>query len=149
MKRWKSISFLFFLGVLAYALNCHVMAQPSAEYLKAIRSVETLRIVVNQSYHKADGIELPFEDEAQRFLEYAGVTVVGVDAKDYDLTLRIRVDGAAKSLRYTLSGQNQLSSSLGVRYSGASVSGIISLEIPGLPSYKKSFRFQKSRKVMI
>ncbi len=130
MERWRFLNFLASLYVFVCVLNCYAIAQPVEEQHRALRSAKTVRIVVDQSYGKAKGISLPFEDVARRVLEYAGLKTSGVDAKDYDVTLRIQAQGRAESFTYTPGG---------TLYSGASVSGVISLEIPGISACKKSF----------
>ena len=97
----------------------------------AFRHTRTVKIMVEQSYGEAEGVSLPFEDIARRLCRYAGLEVVGVDAEDYDVTLKIQAKGSAVRAMYI---------PIGYQYSGASLSGSISLEIPRIPAYKKSFK---------
>ena len=129
MKRGKLVIFLIFLSMFLYLMNGYSTAQPSEEQFTAFRSAKTVRIIVNQFYGEAKGVSLPFEYVAGRLLQkYARLKVVKADAKNYDVTLSIEAKGEAKSSeRYP------------TNYSGASLSGTISLEIPNIPVYKKSF----------
>jgi HEAT repeat protein len=101
------------------------------EQIKALHSAKTVRIVVSQSYEKAEDISLPFEDLAGKLFKYAGLKVVGADVKDYDVALKVQAKGKPLG---TVQTEKK------IKYSGASLSGTISLEIPRLPDYKKSFK---------
>ncbi len=98
----------------------------------AYRHTRTIRIIVKQSYDKAKDVSLPFEDVARRICRYAGLKVVNADADDYDVVLKIQAKGSAINAFYfgTIDGYH---------YSGASLSGIISLKAPIIPAYEKSF----------
>ena len=98
----------------------------------AFRHTKTVKIIVNQSYGEAEGVSLPFEDIARRLCQYAGLQVVEAEAEDYDVTLKIQAKGEAEGNFYT-------GSISGYQYSGASLSGTITLKIPGIPAYKKYF----------
>ena len=97
----------------------------------AFRHTKTVKIMVEQSYGEAKGVSLPFEDIARRLCQYAGLQIVETDAKNYDVTLKIKTNGRALGALYK-PGTFQ--------YSGASLSGTISLEIPRIPAYEKSFK---------
>jgi len=101
----------------------------SKEQIDAFRTAKTVRIVVNQSYGEAEGVSLPFEDTAKKFLEYAGLRVVSA-TENYDLMLKIEAEGQALGANYQYAGW---------LYTGASLSGSISLEAQGVPAYRKSF----------
>jgi HEAT repeat protein len=102
------------------------------EQIEAFRSAKTARISVKQSYRYARGVILPYEDIAGTiFKDYAKLTLVGSDATDYDLDIKITAGGSAISSNY--------GSIYGTLYAGASVYGTISLEIPGIPAYEKKF----------
>jgi len=130
LKKWKVGSFLISLSVFICFLNGYVTAQPTDEQLEAFRSVKTVRIIVDQSYSEAEGVSLPFEEVTKRFLESAGLKVVGSDVKMCDATLRIEAEGEALGASYR---------NFGYQYTGAKLSGDISFEIPGVLPYKKFF----------
>jgi hypothetical protein len=89
--------------------------------------MQKVRVVVEESYGVAGGVSLPFEDKARDLLKYAGIKVVGADAEDYDITLRIQAKGRARAPYHHIT------------YSSASLYGLISLEIKGVPVYSDSF----------
>jgi len=101
------------------------------EQIKVLRSAKSVRIVVNQSYDKAKDVSLPFEDWTGKLLKNAGLKVAGTDAKRYDATIKIQTRGKPLGAVYSLERYE---------YSGASLSGTISFEIPNIPSYKESFQ---------
>jgi len=101
------------------------------ELLQALRSVKTVKIVVNQSYDKAEDVSLPFEDWTGKLFQYAGIKVVGAEAKRYDASIEIKANGKPLGAVYSLERYE---------YSGASLSGMISIEIPNVQPYKKSFK---------
>lgn len=139
MKKFRYVIFSIFLIVFFIALNSYVMAQLTEEQLEAFRSAKTVRIVVEQSYGKVGGVSLPFEEVAKRFLgKYAGLKVVVTEGEHYDLKLKIEASGWARGAEYE---QDRLikTGKTQYLYTGASLRGSISLEIPGIPSYKKSF----------
>lgn len=100
------------------------------------RNTRTVKITVKQSYGKAEDVSLPFEAVAQKLAKYAGLNLVGADDKDYDVTLKIQARGNARGAYYTRSFPYSLA---GYQYSGAFLSGMITLEIPGIRTYKKTF----------
>lgn len=126
------------LCALLLILGNYAQAQSSKEkpltkeQIEAFRSAKTARISVEQSYRYARGVKLPFEDVAGRiFKNYANLTLVGSDATDYDLNIKITASGRAVGSNYGLGP--------GTLYTGASVYGKISLEISGIPVYEKKF----------
>jgi len=58
------------------AINCSTVSKLSKEQIETFQHAKTVRITVEQSYGIAKDVSLPFEDLAQRLLEYAGVKVV-------------------------------------------------------------------------
>jgi hypothetical protein len=97
--------------------------------METFQHAKTVRITVEQSYGIAKGVSLPFEDLAQRLLEYAGVSVVGSDEKGYDATLRIQAKGAPIGAKYNL----------GYFYTGARLKGEILFAIQDSRPFKKTF----------
>lgn len=130
MKKPKFVIFSISLISCFIALNSYVTAQPTKEQIEAFRSAKTVRLVIEQSYGEASGVSLPFKDFTLRLLGYSGLDVVEADSEDYDLNLKIEAKGIAASSRYKTYGR---------LYTGASLSGSISIEIPGVPVYKKTF----------
>ncbi len=101
----------------------------------AFRHTRTVKIIVKQSYGEAKDVSPPFEAVAQKLVKYAGLSLVGADAKGYDVTLKIQARGNAMGASYI--GRSRLD---GYQYSGAFLSGMITLEIPGIHTYKKTFK---------
>ena len=102
------------------------------EQIEAFRAAKTARISVEQSYRYERGVKLPYEDLASTiFKNYANLTLVGSDATDYDLNIKITASGRAVGSNYGMGP--------GLLYTGASVYGTISLEISGIPVYEKKF----------
>jgi hypothetical protein len=97
----------------------------------AFRNTSTIKLTIKQSYGIAQDVILPFKGTAKRVLEeHAGLRVVGPEAKDYDVILKIKVKGKPIEAFYQ---------PMEWHFSGAFLSGLITLEIPGMDSYKKSF----------
>lgn len=139
MKKQYFAIHLIVLAMFVFPLNSFVMAQPSNEQIEAFRFGKTVRILVDQSYQsygKIIEVSLPFEDVARKLLEYAGYRVVMPDDKDFDLKLMIEAKEEARAASYSYGVG---SSRTGTFYTGASLSGFISLSIQGIPDYKKSF----------
>jgi len=88
-----------------------------------------IRLIVDQSYEGADQISLPFYWRTKSMLEHTGFKVVAKDATDYDATFAIEAEGTPKGANYI---------SIGWRWSGASIRGVISLSTP---EEKLSWRF--------
>lgn len=101
------------------------------EQLHALRSAKTIKIFVNQSYEKAENVSLPFEDWTGKLFQYAGFKVVGTEAKRYDAAIKIKTKGNPLGAVYSLERYE---------YSGASLSGTISIEIRNVQPYVESFR---------
>lgn len=135
MKRWKMVGFFITLSIFCAFLNDQALAGLSEEQIKAFRSIKSVRIVVDQAYGEAEGVSLPFKDVVQRVLGYAGVKVVGADSKEYDATLKIEARGKAKGIEYSRFGIGPGT----FYYTGADLSGVISLKSPGIPVHKKTF----------
>jgi HEAT repeat protein len=119
------------------SLNGRVNALPSEEQLKAFQSVKTVKIIVEQSYGAAKGVNLPFEEVTGRLFGYAGIKVVKADAKEYDATITIKARGEAQGKNYRPPGNDY--GLYEYSYSGAFLSGTISSAISGINDYKKTF----------
>jgi len=94
------------------------------ERIKALNSVKRVRVAVIQSYEKAAELNLPFEDWTRKLLEYAGRKALEAEARHYDMAITIRAKGKPLGAVYSLERYE---------YSGASLSGSISIELPNLP----------------
>jgi HEAT repeat protein len=130
---------LGFMSMLIFAFKTDSIAQPTEEQLNAFRSAKTVRIIVYQFYGEAEDVILPFEEIASRLFQNAGLKVVSADAKEYDVTLFIKVEGKAMGGEYhsmDVNGEVEHSSH---HYAGASLKGSIALISIGLPDYKKDF----------
>ncbi|MDA2914520.1 hypothetical protein MYX77_11315, partial [Acidobacteriia bacterium AH_259_A11_L15] len=88
-----------------------------------------LRVLIEQGYGEAD-IELPFEQLVEEILAPAGVELLGSEATTFDATLTIKVRGRAHGGEYR---------GPGFLYSGALVSGTISLEGREGPALERDF----------
>jgi len=75
---------------------------------QAFRDAKRVRVVVRQTYEKADKVSLPFYEYAEKILNYAGLSVVEEDATTYDVTISIEAKGIPGSARYrgTISGSH-------------------------------------------
>jgi hypothetical protein len=139
MKKLNEILFLLFLNIFFLYLCGDVVAQPNDLQLKAFRTAKTVQIVVGQTYGIAKDVNLPFEDVAHSLFEYAGLKVVSLDVNNYDLKIKINANGKAIGEIYRGYG-NTGSAYL---YTGASLNGSISFEIPDIPTYKQYFEGYK------
>lgn len=161
MKRSKFSSALLSLGVCLYILDVSATANASDEHISTPLSVNTVRVIVNERYGSLPNLSLPFQQLAIEILKSARFQIVGADAKNYDATLEINVQGNAIPAVYTLSGRPLLppeytspgDSSLpgdlyeGIHYTGVSIEGVISLEIHSDPVNRDSSLFRESRRV--
>ena len=129
MMKSKYVIISIYLVTSLLAVNCSTVSKLSKEQVETFQHAKTVRITVEQSYGKAEGVSLPFEDLAQTLLKYAGVRVVGPDEKGYDATLRIQAKGTPLGAKYNL----------GYFYTGAKLKGKLLFEIQGSPAFKKKF----------
>lgn len=130
MGKTKFVIFLISLIAFFISLNGYAIAQLTEEQLEAFRSAKTVKIVVNQSYGEAKDVNLPFEEVMQSIVKYIGLKKMTSDVKDCDLTIEIKAKGKALSGYYTPGG---------LAYTGASLSGSISLKAQGVQVYQLSF----------
>lgn len=77
-----------------------LMSKLKNERKRELRNIETIKIIVNESYGKAKNVSLPFYDVAYRLAKYANLQVVDSDAKKYDAILQIKAVGEAIGTRY-------------------------------------------------
>ena len=108
-------------------------------YYYIINKCRTARIIVKQSYFndELDNLSLPFYSLSANLLnKYAGLDILNQDTENCDIILRINSRGKALRGEYKEVGGNDI----GWLYLGASLEGTILFEIPGILSYKKSFK---------
>ncbi len=135
MKVLKASVVSVFVALLAFGLIA-LHAQESRRSQRRLspadkelfRKVKVIRVVVEQTYEKADKVRLPFYEYAEKFLEYAGFQTVKGDAKTYDATLHIKARGIAGGANYSPSGLPGLGGG-SWHWTSARVSGTISLSV--------------------
>ena len=128
-------AYILLTGALSQSAGQREFALPEGQ-LAALRAARVVRILVEQDYGGAKAIVLPFEEPARLLLQFAGLRISDGDIPSDGLTLRISVAGHALSARYGPSGGLPV-------YSGARLSGTISLEVAGSPSLTRSFSAEK------
>lgn len=64
MKRCSFVSLLIALTIFTCVLSAY--PQPTDNWLNEFRYVTAVRIIVNESYGRASGVSLPFEDVTRR-----------------------------------------------------------------------------------
>lgn len=125
--------------------------QLSSKQREAFRSIKTVRIIVDQSYSNAYRVTLPFCDVARIIFRHCGIEEKIFDAKYSFGTMTIKAEGRALAAEYYIhlgtdwrGGLDKaipiLGNSVGYRYSGADLSGCISLEVPEVSVYEKAFK---------
>jgi len=107
----------------------------------AVKNTETIKITVKQSYSSdfssSESISLrSFSEMAERVFGGAGLKAVSADVGKADVILKIQAKGRALGAMY----KDNIGVSSSYRYTGASLSGTISLKVPGIPVIKKSFK---------
>jgi hypothetical protein len=107
----------------------------------AFRNVKKICIIVNLISPHVKNDEIGFESTAHYFLKHSGLKVVTAEENEADAKLRIKANVRALSAQYKheMFIKERFMKSLTL-YSGASMSGTISLEVPGSYVYKKTFR---------
>ena len=135
MKRRYVVIVAPVLIALFYSLTgCAATGPPSEEQRNAFRAAKTVWVSI--SLYEPEGADpiFPFENVSQRLLSYAGLTIVG-DASACDLTMEIRATLKAVSASYSSEGHGTSHH----YYSGAYVSGAISLRSASGIVYRKAF----------
>jgi len=87
------------------------------------RNVKNAKLVINQNYGEAGKIALPFEKDIELYLNYAGIKI---DSIDYNLIVRINIEGVALSSRYTSYNNSKNEYKI---YSGAQLKGSFEFEV--------------------
>jgi hypothetical protein len=147
MKLIRSIIYLTIIATLLSILNCcsttgksNIIIKPKKDDIEKLRTVKTMRIVIDQSYKYGKDKTIPFdkifhkppfEEMTQKFAEYAELKVVTSDSEHCDMEFNIKSEGVAVGAPYTVYGHS---------YSGANVSGKVVLEIQNKPVYQISFK---------
>ncbi len=128
------------MNILFFSSNNSIGARLTEDQLKAFRSEKTVRIKVDQTYGKAEGVSLPFESISKRLFQYAGIEVKRANSENYqsNLLLWIQANGEAFGANY---GSPTYPA---ICYVGASLSGTISFIIPNSPPYTHSFEATKN-----
>lgn len=106
----------------------------------AYRQAKIVQVMATQLFYQKNpdgdssaitGVSLPIESLTRRLLsEHANVNAVGPDAKSFTATLNVKTEGVALGNAY---GTETL------HYTGASLSGKLSFDLPGYPSFKRVF----------
>ena len=106
----------------------------------AFRHTKTIRIIVNQSFDKAKNKDFysTLKELPQKLFERAGLKIIEGDENEADVIFRINSDWIAIGGYYT-------GDFSGYFYTGASVSGTISLHAAGIPPIIKSFKWRKDK----
>ncbi|MFB0566676.1 MAG: HEAT repeat domain-containing protein [Candidatus Aminicenantaceae bacterium] len=106
---------------------------------QAFRHTRTAKIIVEKSFWGAEAAFIPFEDHAKKFIKNAGLHLVETDDDDYDVVLKLQAKGEPRGASYIPEGSGGNRRSV-YRYTGASLSGTVILEVPGLHTFKKTFK---------
>ena len=149
MKK-KIVILTISLCVLLLILNNYSIAQTTEEQqltkeqLEAFRSAKIVRLEIKQSYAEAEGVSCRFFEKLTRKVleDYAQCEVVGLDAEEFDLTIKINATGQALSRAYKyiyFYKNTRIYNYPHIFYPGATISGTIELEIQGIPPYTKTF----------
>ncbi|MBI3195447.1 MAG: HEAT repeat domain-containing protein [Ignavibacteriae bacterium] len=106
----------------------------------AYRQAKVVQVIATQLFYQKNpdgdssaitGVSLPIESLTRRLLaEHANVTAVGPDAKSFTATLNVKTEGVALGNNYGTDIWH---------FTGASLSGKLSFDLPGYPSFKRSF----------
>jgi HEAT repeat protein len=135
MKNIRFRVLIFFLILITCTINSY--SQLTEQQINAFNSVKKVRILEEHflfkghSYSSSLSFTISpvhhFKETAKIFLKFVGIEVVNTDTEDYDATLRIQTKSV---LLEEISREND----------ACLLSGSISLEVPGVPCYKKQFQ---------
>lgn len=104
------------------------------------RNAGKIKIIADQSYGEADKANLSFE-KVSRFFDYAGLQLIDSAPGESDIVLKIYIRGEPLGQSYSPQrGYTLVSSYL---YTGASVSGFVSLDYQDKSYFKKTFQGKK------
>jgi HEAT repeat protein len=123
----------------------HGVENLAKNYLEHLRSAQTVKIVVQENYTKADDVQLPFKKTVRDLFLYAGLKVLEDDAKSPCFTVRINVNGKSLGARYRygkFGGETY-------RITGASLEGEFIIEIAGDSVWRKTFKAVKEPSTLI
>jgi len=97
--------------------------------LKALQSAKSFHVSATQSFSKAPDLKLPLEEIAGKYFVHAGATVAE-QSKPSDAIIRITCIGKPSGANYK--GQ--------FLYTGGTLSGTISMELPGVAPIIRNFK---------
>ena len=105
----------------------------------AFPNIKSAKIIVNQSYGTAKGVNLPFEGLTKDILKYVGIKAAEPDCKNFDMTIKINAEGYASGRRFSEPSSDK--DKVIYLYTSASLNGEIILELPNItvPVYQTSF----------
>lgn len=137
------------IAILLLGVNTGLLAATGETALTSLRSASTVRLIVAQklAYRSPDhypavpieNFELPFGKIAAEFLNAAGARTVGPEATQFDATLTITAEGLALGTTYDLAYTKPWCLLGEDLYTGASLQGEITIEVPSMPVYSRSF----------
>lgn len=140
MKNNFSPRLFILLILISFLFNC-MRKGPSEEQIIAFRSAKTVKIIVKQSYDSAEDVNLPYKEITQKLFENIGLNIVTTDSVDNNLSFYIHTNGKAIGKWYEYRDQisPKLRQGRGLHYTGAEITGIISISYNESPVYRKSF----------
>ncbi|HDZ21902.1 MAG TPA: hypothetical protein ENH80_02050 [Phycisphaerae bacterium] len=114
--------------------------------IAALRKIKTVKLIVKQEYFNektklASAKNVLSEKTISEILGHAGVKVVGAGVETYDSVIEISAVGRTKGTKY---GRR-----MGIRYSGASVSGQLVVMIADRPVLAERFAGRKNPDVVL
>jgi len=122
---------------------CILLRQPelcSAAHLEqafaACASSKTICLRVTQDFGTAAKVRLPVEEAVRELLGYAGLTAVSLETAKCACEMRMELRGKASTATY---GPQGLVAGGQLHYSGADISGDITLTAPGAPPFERIF----------
>jgi hypothetical protein len=130
--------FLIALALLSTALlgTTQVLCQEVSDQQREIfRAAKTARIVVNESYERAPGVKLSFEQTARGILKYVGLSLVGA-GEVADVTFQIEATGSPLSRNYQDPSYRRSGT---VLYTGAIVRGSLNVSAGNSNPIVRSF----------
>lgn len=127
------------LVLFLFGVSSKVSGEISQAQLEILRSAKRVRIVIKESYSKAESVNLPFKEMTKSILSSMGLQIVGENSQIYDVTWSVNVKGQALGTTYAL-GDPMFPSSTDFHYTGAELSGAIVLNAPGIQKVERDFQ---------
>jgi hypothetical protein len=119
------------------AANSQAVQSSEDKDRELLRTVKTIRIVLEEYYSEADKIKLPFLDYSKKILRYAGYEVARAEARDFQATLSIKITGIPLREYYELGYKGYL-------YTGGKLLGNLLLETAEKTLYSDYFSYDIS-----